>query len=137
MQGVTLVVVGNRCTELDGIGGIGLQRVGLKGDLNTTATHRNGGFLLHRGRGVALLLLLLQLNILVEGHVDAFLAEVGGVEHGCDGHNGGCQRVARAPRRVAYRGTTREKCTCKEQEHSHRRQTRQGGDMLLSKIHHL
>ena len=137
MQRVTLVVVGNRCSELDGIGGIGLQRIGLKGDLNATATHSNGGFLLHCGRGVELLLLILKLNILVEGHIDALIAEIGGVEHGCDCHYVGCQRVARATRRVADRSTTRKKCTRKEQEHSHRRQTRQGGDMLLSEIHHL
>ena len=100
-QGVTLVIVGYGRAELDGVGGIFVERVGLKLYRYASASERDGRLLAHCGRGVDLLLLILELDILVESEVDAVASEVGCVKLGRNGHNSGGQRVARTTRRGA------------------------------------
>ena len=84
MQRVALVVVGDGSTELYGVGGVGFERVILNLDVERLASHKQRRLLLHLGRGVELLLLILELDILVEENLYLLVAEVGGVALGED-----------------------------------------------------
>ena len=104
-QGVTLVIIGHGRAELDGVGGVLVERVGLNLHRYATASERDGRLLAHCRRGVDLLLLILQLDILVEGEIDPVATKVGRIKLGRNGHNNRRQRVARTARRGADRGT--------------------------------
>ncbi len=108
VERIALVVVRHRRAEFDGIGGIGQQRIVLDLYLHRLAAQRGHGLALHGGRGVELLLQILELHVLVE--LDEYLValEMSGVVGGRDSHDHGGQRVLRSARGGSDRGAAGE-----------------------------
>ena len=112
VQRAALVGVLDGRAEVDGVGGVGLQRILDRYDNATTTTcHRR--LLFHHRRGVELLLLILDLHILVE--LDIYLRRVQRVDHrgeviGLHGDNHRRQGILRASRGCHRGGTLGEEC---------------------------
>ncbi len=97
VQRVGLVVVLYGRAEVEGVGRVFEQRV-LDRDDDAAAATRQRGLLLHRRRGVELLLLVLDLDVFVELDIDfrrVQRAEPRGKVVGLHGHDHGRQRILR------------------------------------------
>ena len=103
---VALVVVFNGVAEVDGVGGVGLQRVGeLHGDAAPVGGDL-GGLLAH-GRDHHLGIGVLDVDDLVEIQCDAARRHAGGALRRVGAHEARRLLIARAPRGIAHRGTAR------------------------------
>ena len=115
---VTLVIITNGATKVNGVGGILLERVADSDD-NALATSRDKGHLLHLWRGEHLLVLVLYLHILVELNVYLLLLKVSGEVIWGKVYNDRWQSILWTTLRAHNVGTASQKRTKEEERHGH------------------